>query len=89
MEKAGWIPDDVRNRHSPPTKSIADLRSLYVNLPGGARGVEKFWYDEYGNEAWVLLVKTIKGREPNEEPRFNIVLHMQVATDRKHVQGQK
>lgn len=79
MEQAGWIPDDERNRRNPPTKSAADLRSLYINLAGGAAGVEKFWYDDYGNEAYVKLVKTITGHEPGEEPRFNMVLQIQVA----------
>lgn len=80
MEQAGWIPDDARNKRNPSTESAAALRSLYINLPGGAAGDEKYWYDEYGNEAWVRLVKTITGRPPGQEPTFNIVLQIQVAT---------
>ena len=82
MERAGWIPDDERNKRNPPTRSAAELRNLYVNLPGGAQGAEKFWYDDHGNEAWVRLVKTITGREnvAGQEPRFNLVLDIQVAS---------
>lgn len=83
MEQAGWIPDEDRNKRNPSTKTVADLRSLYINLPGGAQGVEKFWYDDYGNEAYVSLVKTITGHEPGDEPRFNMVLQIQVATHPK------
>lgn len=89
MEQAGWIPDDDRNKRNPSAKSADDLRSQYISLPGGARGGEKFWYDEYGNEAYVSLVKTITGREPGEEPRFNIVLQIQVATHPKKPKAQK
>lgn len=85
MEQAGWIPDDDRNRRNPVSTSAMQLRSKYLNLPGGAEGAQKIWYDDYGNEAWVLLVKTITGREPGEEPRFNIVLHMQVASHPRHL----
>lgn len=83
MELAGWIADDDRNKRNPSAKSAVELRSQYLNLPGGARGGEKFWYDEYGNEAWVSLVKTITGNEPGEELRFNVVLQIQVATHPK------
>lgn len=83
MEQAGWVPDDERNKRNPATKSAADLRSLYINLAGGAAGDEKYWYDEYGNEAWVRLVKTITGHEPGDESRFNLVLQIQVATHPK------
>ncbi|MDR0280769.1 MAG: hypothetical protein LBJ37_23100 [Paucimonas sp.] len=87
MEMAGWIPDDESNNSNPSAKSAAELRSQYLNLPGGARGGEKFWYDEYGNEAWVSLVKTITGRNPGEEPRFNVVLQIQVATNPKKLKA--
>lgn len=90
MEKAGWIADDDRNKRNPYAHSAAELRSQYLNLPGGAQGAEKFWYDEYGNEAWVRLVKTIvddPGLHP--EPRFNIVLDIQVATHPKHAKTAK
>lgn len=80
MENAEWIPDNARNQGNQPTKSPADLRSRYIGLPGGAGGVEKFWYDEYGGEAWVRLVKTITGNSAGEEPRFNVVIQMRVAT---------
>lgn len=89
MEQAGWIPDDDRNKRNPSAKSAEQLRSQYRDLPGGARGGEKFWYDEYGNEAWVSLVKTITGHEPGEEPRFNVVLQIQVATHPKKPKAQK
>lgn len=83
MEQAGWIPDDNKNKRNPSAKSAEELRNQYKNLPGGARGGEKFWYDEYGNEAWISLVKTITGRELGQEPRFNVVLQIQVATNPK------
>lgn len=89
MEQAGWIPDEERNRRNPVSTSAAQLRSKYLNLPGGAEGAQKIWYDDYGNEAWVLLVKTITGHEPGHEPRFNLVLHIQVATHPKHAKSRK
>lgn len=87
MEMAGWIPDDDRNKSNSSAKSAAELRSQYLNLPGGAGGVKKFWYDEYGNEAWVSLVKTITGHDPGEEPRFNVVLQIQIATHPKKLKA--
>lgn len=89
MEQAGWIPDDDRNKRNPVSQSAEELRNKYINLPGGAAGDQKYWYDEYGNEAWVRLVKTITGHEPGEEPRFNIVLQIQVATHPKKPKAQK
>lgn len=83
MEQAGWIPDDDRNKRNPVSQSAEELRNKYINLPGGARGEQKGWYDEHGNESWVALVKTITGHEPGEEPRFNLVLQIQVATNPK------
>lgn len=87
MELAGWMPDDDSNKRNPSAKSAEELRSQYLNLPGGARGGEKFWYDEYGNEAWVSLVKTITGHDPGEEPRFNVVLQIQIATHPKKLKA--
>lgn len=89
MEKAGWIPDEDRNKRNRVSRSAEELRNKYINLPGGAQGAQKIWYDEFGNEAWVSLVKTITGREPGEEPRFNIVLNIQVATHPKKPTAQK
>ncbi|AKZ64477.1 hypothetical protein F506_19065 [Herbaspirillum hiltneri N3] len=89
MEQAGWILDDEMNKHNPVSKSADQLRKKYINLPGGAQGVQKIWYDDYGNEAWVLLAKTITGHEPGEEPRFNVVLQIQVALHPKKSNGQK
>lgn len=81
MEKAGWITDDARNMKNKFAHSVAELRSQYANLPGGAQGVEKFWYDDFGNEAWVRLVKTIVDDPTlHPDPRFNLVLDIQVAT---------
>lgn len=80
MERANWIADEQRNARNPGARSAVELRNQYIHLPGGARGVEKFWYDDYGNEAWVMLVKTITGEDPGEEPRFNVVLQIYVAT---------
>lgn len=82
MERAGWIVDEPRNKGNPVSKSAIELRSKYAPLPGGAEGAQKFWYDDYGNEAWVRLVKTITGREnvAGQEPRFNLVLDIQVAS---------
>lgn len=87
MEMAGWIPDDDINKRNSSAKSAEELRNHYLNLPGGARGGEKFWYDEYGNQAWVSLVKTITGHGPGEEPRFNVVLQIQIATHPKKLKA--
>ena len=89
MEQAGWIPDDDTNIRNPSAKSAKQLLSQYRELPGGARGGERFWYDEYGNEAWVELVKTITGQAPGEEPRFNVVLQIQTAMYPKKPRDQK
>lgn len=83
MEQAGWIPDEERNKRNRGAKSAEQLRAQYAELPGGAKGVERFWYDQYGNEAWVSLVKTITDGRAVDEPRFNVVLQIQVATHPK------
>lgn len=89
MEQAGWIPNDQANKHNPVSKSAEQLRNKYINLPGGAQGGQKFWYDDYGNEAWILLVKTITGHEPGEEPRFNLVLQIQEALNPEKPKAQQ
>ncbi len=85
MERAEWIDDEGRNKRNPVSLSAVELRTKYLNLPGGAGGVQRFWYDEYGHEAWVSLVKTVTSRSPGEEPRFNVVLQIQVATHPKNL----
>jgi len=83
MEHAGWLPKVKQNETNRAAKSEADLRNQYLHLPGGAGGGERFWRDEYGNEAWVRLVKTITGHEtePGQEPRFNLVVDIQLAIE--------
>lgn len=83
MERAGWMADEDRNKRNPVSRSAVELRNKYFNLPGGAGGAQRFWYDEYGHEAWVALVKTVTGRSSGEEPRFNVVLQIQVAAHPK------
>ena len=83
MELAHWLPDDERNKRNPSFKSKEEMRHRYQGMPGGATGAEKIWYDDEGNEAWVALVKTITGEDPNAESRFNIVVQIQVATNPK------
>ena len=83
MEQAGWIADDDRNKRNPVSQSAIELRDEYINFPGGAGGDQKYRYDDYGNEAWVRLVKTITSHAPGEELRFNMVLQIQVATHPK------
>lgn len=83
MQDAGWISDAERNSRSHNSSSPSELKERYLKLPGGAKGVEQFWHDNSGNEAWVALIKTITGEPAAEESRFNIILQIQVATNPK------
>lgn len=74
MEAAGWIVDEERNSKNSYAKSVEKLKEDYLNLPGGAGGVERFWYDNNGLEAHLRLVKTVTGMPVEMESRFNIVI---------------
>lgn len=75
MEGAGWISDNDVNKRLRNEQSADELKEVWTKYPGGGEGEWKAWYDDYGNEAYIVLSKTI-GHAADTEPRLNIILYV-------------